>query len=418
MPKQRILTISLWIIATVLIIRFTGFVITETTDPANLVGYYAPAKMLLEGEPARFFYDNARYNAYVVRFEPDIRETFFVNPPTTALLFVPLAWLPYTQARALWAVANGIAFILMLWWLARQLHFSGIWLPLLVLVGLLYHPIYVNIDLGQVYILLLGLELLVWHGYRQGKEQLAGISLGFMLIFKLAGLLLWPLLLIQKRWQIMIWGGGTAVLIALLSLPRLGTDAWQQQAKLFLQSPGDPILMVTAYQSWNSLSKRLFMPDAQWNPSPLFQYPAAGEWLHSLGLVVLLAATLYVAFQATRHIAADAKVVTNDLLFALFIILGMIISPATLDYHYPLLVLPLAILVTYAREQRHYLLWLVLLAAFMMIATDLPYRSPRLFDGVWAVLAYPKLYGTILLWGVAMWAVWPQVRREDAYVQT
>ena len=63
-------------------------------------------------------------------------------------------------------------------------------------------------------------------------------------------------------------------------------------------------------------------------------------------------------------------------------------------------------------------LWLVLLAAFMMIATDLPYRSPRLFDGVWAVLAYPKLYGTILLWGVAMWAVWPQVRREDAYAQT
>jgi hypothetical protein len=42
-----------------------------------------------------------------------------------------------------------------------------------------------------------------------------------------------------------------------------------------------------------------------------------------------------------------------------------------------------------------------------LIALDLPYRSPRLADGAWALLAYPKLYGAWLLWGLAIWACRP-----------
>jgi len=259
--------------------------------------------------------------------------------------------------------------------------------------------------------LLLGLELMVWYGYRQGKEGLAGIALGIMLIFKLAGLLLWPLLLIQKRWRVMVWGSGTAVCIAILSLPWLGTAVWQRHILLLFQSRTLPVLRATAYQTWNSLSTRPFIPDAQWNPSPLFNYPVAGGFLHGLGLFVLLLVTLFAAFRVTHgSVAIRGTRAANDLLFALFMIVDLIINPATLDYHYPLLILPLAILAAHARGEGSDLLWLGLLVAFALTALDLPYRSPRLTDGAWVLLAYPKLYGTLLLWAMTLW----QLRLRNA----
>jgi hypothetical protein len=49
-------------------------------------------------------------------------------------------------------------------------------------------------------------------------------------------------------------------------------------------------------------------------------------------------------------------------------------------------------------------LWLLFLFFFAIIAADLPYKSPRVTRGVWAIFAYPKLYGGIGLWGLFMLA--------------
>ena len=45
---------------------------------------------------------------------------------------------------------------------------------------------------------------------------------------------------------------------------------------------------------------------------------------------------------------------------------------------------------------------LTLTVGAILIAVDLPYRSAELADGAWALLAYPKLYGALLLWGLAL----------------
>jgi hypothetical protein len=37
-----------------------------------------------------------------------------------------------------------------------------------------------------------------------------------------------------------------------------------------------------------------------------------------------------------------------------------------------------------------------------LIAADLPYRSQQLETGAWALLAYPKLYGAVALWGLVL----------------
>jgi len=52
----------------------------------------------------------------------------------------------------------------------------------------------------------------------------------------------------------------------------------------------------------------------------------------------------------------------------------------------------------------------VLGLAVWLVAADLPYRSPRLGEGVLTLLAYPKVYGAWLLWGLALWGSWREGR--------
>jgi hypothetical protein len=40
-----------------------------------------------------------------------------------------------------------------------------------------------------------------------------------------------------------------------------------------------------------------------------------------------------------------------------------------------------------------------------MIVVPEPYSSPRLFDGWAALLAFPKLYGALLLWALCIFLV-------------
>ena len=92
----------------------------------------------------------------------------------------------------------------------------------------------------------------------------------------------------------------------------------------------------------------------------------------------------------------------SRLMFAAFVLLGLILSPVTQPYHYVLAVLPVAILAS--SVQGRGLAWtLTLLVGALLIGGDLPFRSPFLSNGAWALFAYPKLYGAVLLWAIALW---------------
>ncbi len=108
--------------------------------------------------------------------------------------------------------------------------------------------------------------------------------------------------------------------------------------------------------------------------------------------LVLLGVSTVVAL-ARRH---------ADLLFAASVLLGLVLSPVSLDYHYVMALLSIALLLSHWQD--HMVSWegLTLTAGAILIAVDLPYRSAELADGAWALLAYPKLYGALLLWGLAL----------------
>jgi hypothetical protein len=384
-----------WLVVAILAARFLLFVAANATRPSDgFVAYYTAARLLREGEPVSRFYDNAWFRAQVARFEPGASDIYNVNPPTTALLLLPLAGLAYEPARAIWEVTNVLvlaASLGLLFWRLELRGFAGLAMLGLVFV---YQPLFANFQHAQAYVLLFGLLVLAWYGYRRERPVLFGVALGFMLILKTAAILLWLLPLVQRKWRALAVGIGVALAVVLASLPWVGLDAWRTYLPLMMSLPSHPEIAVTAYQTLPSLFRHLFIYDPQWNPAPLWSAPALGQVLPWLGLVAMLAVSVYAAIRGGDP----------DLAFVLFVIASVVLSPVSIDYHYTLLLLPIAILVAWARRQASAWPWILIGAGALLIAANLPYLSPRVAAGAMALLAYPKLYGACLLWALACWA--------------
>lgn len=393
--RDRIVYFGMWALLLVLTARFAFFSIKAAVRPSHGFGaYYTAARLVKAGADASRFYDNDWFRVQFKKYVPSGSDIYNINPPTTALLLLPLAGFDYTEARVIWTIFNLMCLIGAGGWLLSQLEFRGLWMPGSSAFVLFYQPIYANFNFGQAYVLLFALLVMAWHGYRHRHEAMLGIALGLVVILKTAGVLLWLLLLVQRRWKALAWGTVVVVAASLGSLLWLGLEAWKTYFYLLPHLSSRPEMAVTAHQTQLSFFRHLLTFDSQWNPAPLLQAPALGIWLPWIGLVIMVGISLYWAY-GTNH---------PDMIFAVFVAANIVLSPVSLDYHYTLLLIPIAILVAWVRQQTSPWPWIVLGIAMALIAANLPYLSPRLGTGWWALLAYPKLYGAWLLWGLALWA--------------
>ncbi len=124
------------------------------------------------------------------------------HPPFEALLFAPLARLPYVVAYLVWAVFN-LALILGLWILLRprlpSLHAFLPALPLLAMFA--FFPVVIALLQGQDSILLLFLYGLAFSAMAAGRNFVAGVCLGLAL-FKFQLVLPFVLvLLVRRQWR-------------------------------------------------------------------------------------------------------------------------------------------------------------------------------------------------------------------------
>lgn len=391
----RPVRLGLWLLILFLALRFAFFVVDAAVRPSNgFVAYYTAARLVKDGADVSRFYDDAWFRSAIVQYAPAVNDIYNVSPPTTALLLLPLAGLSYAGARIAWTSFNLVCFVGAGIWLIWESDLRGLWVPSFAVFMLVYQPVYANFAQGQAYALLLAWLVVAWYGYRHQRAWLLGISLGLITVFKTAGVLLWLLLLIRRRWRALAWGTLTVLVVSLASLPWLGLNAWRTYFSLLPRLSAQPEMAVTAYQTQFSFFRHMLTFDQRWNPAPLVQAPALGAWLPWLGVAVIAGISAYVAYSTDR----------DDLAFATFVLAAVILSPVSADYHYTLLLLPIAILAAWVRKRAWSWPGFVLGISAILIAANLPYQSPRLAAGALALLAYPKLYGAFLLWGLALWA--------------
>ncbi len=278
----------------------------------------------------------------------------WLYPPAAALPFVPLTWLPFDLAAALWALVSMAALARVVQLVLRGLRQAQAPVWAVVAAALLAEPVTSTLGYGQVNLVV---AWLVTEGFLGRRRWLVGVAAGI----KLTPLVfLLPLILRRDfRGATQALGGFAAtVAVGWLLAPAASTTYW---SGLFF-NPSDRIgIAYPANQSING---------ALWR--------AAGEGGVPLLHVALAVAVLALTVAILRRNPGDA-------VLALWVcgLAGLLVSPISWIHHWVWLIPALLWLWAHGRR-RLALVWGVLLV------TRLTWWLPG-FDSAWAVAALVTL---------------------------
>lgn len=133
------------------------------------------------------------------------------HPPFEALIFVPLARLPYRQAYWVWTLAS-----------AALLLAGSLALDLNPFVAFAFFPIEAALAQGQDSLLLFAILAFAFRQFRAGRETSAGALLGLGL-FKFQFILpLVAILALRRRWKLVAGFAATGVVLAGISVLMVG----------------------------------------------------------------------------------------------------------------------------------------------------------------------------------------------------
>lgn len=376
----------LWVVVIILIFYLSFFSLKKLSIPSyGFASYYTASRLLIEGENVAEFYNDDWFRIKVEKYVPGVDEVYLVNMPTTALNLVPIAALDYSTARSIWIIFNLVFLFVTALIIIKQKKFNKVWLPLSVLLILLFQPLYANISFAQIYIFILCLLVYAWFAYQSGNEKLAGVLIGLVFIVKTAAIFIPIVFLIKKKWKALIWFVLTILCLFGLTLPILGLDSWVAYLNKLMKYSSSPTLSVTAYQSVHSFFHHFFFFDEKWNLFPLVHLPFLAKALTILFSVIILIVTV---------IGAN-KINKPDQTFGIFLIISIILNPASIDYHYLIMLIPILISFEWLIGSNSRLNWSLFIISFVLIAASIPYISPKVTKDLFAIFAYPKLYGAL-----------------------
>jgi len=365
-------------LAAAILAIFTVFSAGSITH--GFVAYYTASRLLVTGELGPVAYDDRWFGEKVQQFTASsVREIFTPNPPTMALMALPVAGLDAQPARAVWLIASLIAFIAAIASLVKyqSLRNRDVAIPVL-LVMMLAPAVFTNLRIGQGYLIVFALMAATGLLLLEGRDRAAGICLGCLLALKMSGLAIVLLLAAKKRWAALAAAAITGAIIVIAITPFIDPRMWMvfpSEVRAFVARPSGS---VTAYQTTLGLARRLCIADAQWNPAPAASCAPIAFVLPAIltGLATLV--TLVLAVRSRRVEPWIAAGVT----------LTVLSQPAAAEVHFVLLAIPLALL-------RLSMLEFAAIAALLLV--PLEFTAER-FTAGWAVfLAYPRLYAAWLL---------------------
>jgi Glycosyltransferase family 87 len=364
-----------------------GVFLVHTVIPAannlshGFMAYYVAGQTIRE-EPGTRLYDDAWFAARVIKESHGlVTDIYLANPPALAVAWLPLSYLTAASARRVWMAFSVLSLALSLWLIAQELRLSRRPWAVFAISALftIPSPTREQFLLGQMYAFLLLLHVMGWRSYLKHRDAQAGIFLGLALVLKVSG---WPigvLLLAQQRWVAVRWALATVLAGVLLSVPWVGLASWVMfLVDVIPRTLNRGAAVLTAYQDTTGFWQHLFRYVPSLNPRPLLDAP-------------LLATTLTLATILAAGLALTARSQCWSLRFVAAVALSELLSPAAEQYHYIILLLPLAVLWHSASASRDYSIAFCALAATVLIAWPIDYK---LAHPIWSLLHnYPRLIG-------------------------
>ncbi len=369
----------------------------------DFANYYTASRLALSGKAAdltmydHFWFQNEIEKYFPPRgFQYGTLGSFIPFPPSTVLLMMPLAWLSPNAARISFVIVNMLltaGIILMLSQITK--------LPLrliAILVLLSGISLWSNVREGQMYELLtLAISAALFLEQRV-KHFVAGAMLGAMFPIKYFTLLFIAYFFVRKNFRLV--GGAIIASIVIIGAGIFFTSAKLNEYYIVailpqhlagnIQNP-----FAANFQSFHSLLNRLFVPNETLNPHPLANVP----FLASLVTVTIPIIFLGIIVAAVRSVAWKSGVYEMWYAVSLFVVYGLVTSPASASYHLVLLVIPVVFVSAIAMEsERTEKLEFIKrrmasLVAIFAVMNFLPLYKLYRFDGgsILTLLAYLRL---------------------------
>jgi hypothetical protein len=350
---------------------------------------------LLHGDVSPKVYDDDIVTAEIQRLTSGrVRDIVSPSPPTLALFTAPFAYPRLATAEWTWVTLDVLATLVSLLVVFRAVGWPRESLPLALLLStvlLVSTPLQENLLRGQVYlVVLLWVTLSTW-GYATSRDWLVGCGLALALTMKVVGAPLWLLLAFEGRWKALAWAAALTLILVVGSLkwiPVITYSRW-----MFEVIPAwlvTPKMMVPAYQTVTGFIQHLLRFDAEWNPSPLANLPIVA----TVSVALVSAGLLAITLRASRHTCAPSLPV-----FAAATILSIVLQPTAEQYAYITAFVPFVVATREWLRRRSYTSGVCVTVALVLVYSPLPFKNPLLWQGTIALLAYPRLFGGLALWG-------------------
>jgi hypothetical protein len=346
----------------------------------GFVAYHTAAQLLVEGRLGAHVYDQDWFIAEVQRRTGTaVIEIFGPNPPTMALIALPLAGLDARTARAVWLVVSIVALAATVLLLARAPGCApGVWGAIAVAVVMLDPPALANLRTGQAYLLIGVCFAAATLALSRGDDAIAGLWLGLAFVLKTAAGPWLLLLLLLRRWRSVAVAAITIIVVALAALPWTGMAMWREYPLVVASSVSQPTTGLTAYQTTLGFFRHWCGASST---SSSFGGCAAFASVTAAGM---LAAAVAITVRVVRH-------APPLLMSAAGVLLSLLGIPIAEDHQFALLAVPVLVL---AGSRPHWT-WIVM-AVLLLAPAQLTIE--RYTSGGLSALAYPRLYATWALW--------------------
>lgn len=325
-----------------------------------------------------------------------------LNPPFFAFFIYPLGYLSYTTSLLSWLSLSIVGSFLAIGFIPQILAITKD--RLFITAGLLvaffaYYPTLINIQLGQLGLLLMPLIFFSWWMARTKKLVLCGILLGIATSIKIFFCVFGLYFLVRREWRSLGWFTGTILVCSLLPLTIFQFSEYLAYYKTLTH-----ISWYTS--SWNAsllgFLLRIFGGNREIN-TPLIYLPTLSHILHWV-ITGLLLVGLIKYLRPNKDIDPQTKC---DLDFSLTLTMMLLLAPLGWIYYFPLLFVPFIVLFKIANHG-YQPLTLRLVTCVAIILTSIPYPLvlPKFIIGPTIVFlnAGVYFYALVLLCGLLYFA--------------
>lgn len=368
----------------------------------GFAAYYTFSKILYTGEDpgrgyeAEFF--NQKINEYGFKNIYDLYNII----PTSAFVYLPFVCVPPEPAKTAWGIFSLIlllssAIILLKTFNIKLSSNTGL---IYLIIIFLWHPVYENIALGQMYIFLFFLVSLSLYGLSKNKKMMNYFPITLSVLFKGYGVFYYLWLLITKRFKEFILSLILLTGLIIISLPVIRLSVWKTFLDVTFATLGrfneDSNV---AYQTINGFIRHLFVYHNELNTNTILNIPSNVVFVIVIFINLIIVVLLLLKskkFQTSQELSL--------LSLSAIIASSVTTAPMAEEYTYVLFI-PLVFalgcfLFKVSPENPAALITgpkIFYVFAVLEIMLPIHYKHMQNYAFPAYLLAYPKLYGGLIL---------------------